>query len=238
MSLALQSCLLFDNRRLCGRLDKLVVAGELARTQGDETGQLPEYTLLLPQRNPYPTYRSGICSAAPLANGGLLTAGHCIQSEWLPGSVLEAGNIAATVWKGTQVSGSNEQPMVNLAAQQTWLTVSLIAGAFKANGPDWALLSSSHNLPGYKLARSTPKLGASCTITGYPQGLSLRHVATAKVIKPLRESPHFFWLACRVSNGVSGAPVTNTNNHLVGIVCGETTTANGIYTRVQKLPIS
>ncbi len=195
-----------------------------------------EWSLPLAQRSRYQNHQSGTCSAVPLKNGGLLTAGHCIRSEWLPGSVLEAGNIAATIWQQTEAISINGQSRLKLETDKTWQAIELIAGQFKTAGPDWALLASNHNLPGYVVADDAPEIGATCHISAYPLGQSLRHVASAKVIKPLRESEHFYWLDCRVNNGVSGAPVVNNQQQLVGIVCGETTVSTGTFTRVQKIP--
>ncbi len=230
MSVALSTVLLVDSRRLVKIDDGWLVNAQTADSLAEK------WSLSLAQRSRYQNHQSGTCSAIPIKNGGLLTAGHCIRSEWLPGSVLDVGHITATVWQQTQISTVDGQPMLKLAAGKTWQSVKLIAGKFKANGPDWALLESTHNLPAYEIASSTPRVGSNCQISGYPLGLSLRHVSYGKVIQPLRESEHFFWLDCRVSNGVSGAPVIGSNKQLVGIVCGETTTDNGIYTRVQKVP--
>ena len=195
-----------------------------------------EWTLLLPQRSRYISYKSGACSAAPLKDGGLLTAGHCIRSESLPGSVLNAGFIAATVWQQTKTLKLDGQTFIEINTEKFWQPVELISGRFQADGPDWALLSSTHNLPGYEIANVNPIIGDSCHIIGYPLGLSLREVATGKIVEPIRESADFFWLDCRISNGVSGAPVIDTNNKLLGIVAGETTTDSGIFTRVQLIP--
>lgn len=231
-------CLLIDCRRLTQINDVWMVNTQYASSVVGSVSEIPldEWTLSLAQRNRYQNHQSGTCSAIPLKNGGLLTAGHCIRSEWLPGSVLDAGHITATVWKQIKTQQIDGQPMLKLDAEKTWQSVELVAGKFKTNGPDWALLKSNHNLPGYEIASHSPQVDTHCYITGYPLGLSLREVASGKVIQPMRESEHFFWLDCRVSNGVSGAPVVDKNKQLVGIVCGETTTDNGIYTRVQKTP--
>lgn len=199
--------------------------------------QANEWTLLVSQRARYPKFQSGACSAAPLKNGGLLTAGHCIRSEWLPGSVLHEGFLAALVWDQTSIVSLDDVSFLQLNKEKLWQTLELTAGRFKPDGPDWALLSSGHDLPGYAIAKNSPNIGDTCHISGYPLGLSRRHVATSKVIQPLRETEHFFWLNCRISNGVSGAPVCNTKGLLTGIVAGETTTENGVFTRVQKVPI-
>ncbi len=232
------ACLLADSRRVA-KVDGnyLFLSHELdsfARHSRDE--QADKRSLSIPQSSRYQNYHSGTCSAIPLKNGGLLTAGHCIRSEWLPGSVLDADHITATVWEQTEILHIDGQPILKLDAERTWQSVELIAGKFKANGPDWALLKSNHNLPGYEIAPLSPKVGTHCYIIGYPLGLSLRKVIDGKVIQPMRECEHFFWLDCRVSNGVSGAPVLDKDKRLVGIVCGETTIDNGIYTRVQKPP--
>lgn len=231
-------CLLFDSRRLiCGAKDKLIRTEFLSCLSGySRHPQADEWTLLLPQRSRYPKFQSGACSAAPLKGGGLLTAGHCIRSESLPGSVLHNGFVAATVWEQTEVVAVDGETFIKFNKDRLWQPLELIAGRFKPDGPDWALLSSDHDLPGYTIAEHEPRIGDICHISGYPLGLSLRHVATAKVIQTLRESEHFFWLDCRVVNGVSGAPVCNAENQLLGIVAGETTTDEGVYARVQKVP--
>ncbi len=231
-------CLLFDSRRLVGGAkDKLVRAEVLSCLSGYSLHpQANEWTLLLPQRSLYPKFQNGACSAAALKGGGLLTAGHCIRSESLPGSVLHSGFIAAAVWEQGEVVAADGETFIKLNKEKLWQPLELIAGHFKPDGPDWALLASAHDLPGYEIAKDDPVVGELCNISGYPLGLSLRHVATAKVIQPLRESEHFFWLDCRVNNGVSGAPVCNGDNQLVGIVVGETTTDEGVFARVQKVP--
>ncbi|MCF6226653.1 MAG: serine protease, partial [Xanthomonadales bacterium] len=225
-------------RRFIYEAGKLLVKAEVLGSLSGYSAhpQADEWTLLLPQRSRYTKSQSGACTAVPLRNGGLLTAGHCIRSEWLPGSVLHDGYIAAVVWEQVELVASDGANFTSFNPENLWQSVSLIAGRFKPDGPDWALLSSDHDLPGYEITEHNPRIGDTCHINGYPLGLSLRHAASAKVIKPLRETEHFFWLNCQVSNGVSGAPVCNNKGLLAGIVAGETTTENGIYTRVQKIP--
>jgi len=229
---------LVDSRRISSRVGGGFIRTELLSSLSGciYHPQADEWTLLLPHRSRYPKFQSGACSGAPLKGGGLLTAGHCIRSESLPGSVLHNGFIAAAIWEQTEIVEADGETFIKLPKDKLWQPLELVAGRFKPDGPDWALLSSDHDLPGYTIAEHEPRIGGICHIYGYPLGLSLRHVATAKVIQPLRESKHFFWLDCRVNNGVSGAPVCNGDKQLVGIVAGETTTDEGIFARVQKVP--
>jgi V8-like Glu-specific endopeptidase len=231
-------CILFDARRL--NIQHNLINAEVLGSKANSNQDLidPEWTLLVPQRSRYMKCLLGACTAIPLQQGNLLTAGHCIRAEHLPGTVLDANHIAAAVWVKAKLIAADgcDSQQIQLNSEQLWTGIKLLNGQFKTDGPDWALLSSVHNLPAYRLAEQAPGIGETCHISGYPLGLSLRHVASGEVIPPIRENEHFFWLNCQISNGVSGAPVSNQMGELVGIACGNTTTDDGMYTRVQKIP--
>jgi hypothetical protein len=137
----------------------------------------------------------------------VVTAGHCVSDEDLPGTRFVFGFRML----------DELSPMIDIPTSEVYRGVEILHRVEEKGGADWAIVRLDRSVPNHTIAkiRRTGQIadGQLVHVIGHPCGLPLKYAGGANVRN--NQLPSFFVANLDAFGGNSGSPVFNSDTHEV-----------------------
>jgi subtilisin-like proprotein convertase family protein len=163
-----------------------------------------QYRYGLCDEEPYKDQAAGAyCSGSLIAPNVVLTAGHCIDSEFRCENMFMAFTFA---------NSKKDQNVKRIKTSEVYRCAEIIHAEQANHGPDFALIRLDRKVPNHKplkvRAKGKVKTGDAITVIGHPVGIPLK-IAGGATVRSVTEDGYFV-TNLDTYGGNSGSPVFNS----------------------------